>query len=269
MKKQSIRVAKLWLMTAATAVFMAGCSSTPDKKSERDNAETLYAAAREEMASGANDQAIKQYEELQSRYPFGRVAQQALLEQAYAQYRSGERELALDSLQRFLKQNPSHPFADYAMYLRGVIYFNDKQGITGWIAPQDPSERDPKALRDAYDAFNELVTKYPESRYADDARIRLSWLYNAIAANEVHVARYYFRRGAWLAAANRAQGAVRDYQQAPVAEQALYIMIQSYEKLGLKNLREDAERVLQQNYPNSPILKNGLPTAESQWWQLW
>jgi outer membrane protein assembly factor BamD len=150
-----------------------------------------------------------------------------------------------------------------------LIYFNDKQGITGWIAPQDPSERDPKALRDAYDAFQELVTKYPASPYADDARIRLSWLYNAIAANEVHVARYYLRRGAWLAAANRAQGAVRDYQQAPVAEQALYIMIQSYDNLGLKSLRDDTERVLQQNYPNSPILKTGLPTAESQWWQMW
>jgi outer membrane protein assembly factor BamD len=255
------------LLNLATLV-LSGCGSAA-KITQKDTPEALYSAAREELFSGANEEAIKQYEALQSRFPFGRIAQQALLEQAFAHYRAGDKAQALDALDRFLKQNPNHPFADYAMYLRGLVHFSGKQGLTTWLAPQDPAERDPKALRDAYDAFEELTQRFPDSIYTDDARLRMSWIYNAIATHEVHVASYYYRRGAWLAAANRAQGAVRDYQEAPIAEQALYIMVKSYDNLGMATLRADAERVLKKNFPDSQILKTGLPEAEKKWWQFW
>lgn len=261
------RLAPLAVVLAGL-ILLSACSSSA-KKSSRDTPEALYSAAREELFSGANDEAIKQYESLQSRFPFGRIAQQALLEQAYAHYRAGDKAQALDALDRFLKQNPSHPFADYAMYLRGLVHFSGKQGLSAWIAPQDPAERDPKALRDAYDAFEELTLRFPDSRYADDARLRMNWLYNAIAAHEVHVAAYYYKRGAWLAAANRAQSAISNYQYAPVAEQALYIMVRAYENLGMTDLRNDAERVLRKNFPSSQILKTGLPEVTKKWWQFW
>jgi outer membrane protein assembly factor BamD len=261
-------VTVLFLVSLSALGLLSGCGST-SKKTQKETPEALYSAAREELFSGATDEAIKQYEALQSRFPFGRVAQQALLEQAFAHYRAGDKAQALDAIDRFLKQNPNHPFADYAMYLRGLVHFSGKQGITAWIAPQDPSERDPKALRDAYDAFEELTQRFPDSLYTDDARLRMSWIYNAIATHEVHVASYYYRRGAWLAAANRAQGAVRDYQEAPIAEQALYIMVKSYDNLGMATLRDDAERVLRKNFPDSQILKTGLPEAQKKWWQFW
>lgn len=251
-------------------IFFSGCSTSGKKaEADRNTPEALYAAARDELFSGASEQAIKQYEQLQSRFPFGRVAQQALLEQAYAHYRAGDKAEALDAVDRFLKQNPNHPFADYAMYLRGLSHFSGKQGLSAWLAPQDPSERDPRALRDAYEAFRELTERFPESRYADDARLRMNWIYNAIASHEIHVATYYYRRGAWLAAANRAQGALKNYQEAPIGEQALYIMMKSYDKLGMTALRDDAERVLLKNFPDSKVLKEGLPKVERRWWQLW
>ena len=261
-------VTVLFLVSLSALGLLSGCGST-SKKTQKETPEALYSAAREELFSGATDEAIKQYEALQSRFPFGRVAQQALLEQAFAHYRAGDKAQALDAIDRFLKQNPNHPFADYAMYLRGLVHFSGKQGITAWIAPQDPSERDPKGLRDAYDAFEELTQRFPDSLYTDDARLRMSWIYNATATHEVHVASYYYRRGAWLAAANRAQGAVRDYQEAPIAEQALYIMVKSYDNLGMATLRDDAERVLRKNFPDSQILKTGLPEAQKKWWQFW
>jgi outer membrane protein assembly factor BamD len=256
------------LLGLSALALLSGCG-TANKKAQKDSPETLYSAAREELIRGTTEEAIKQYEALQSRYPFGRVAQQALLEQAFAHYRAGDKAQALDAVERFLKQNPHHPFADYAMYLRGLVHFSGKQGISSWLAPQDPSERDPKVLRDAYEAFEELTRRYPDSLYSDDARLRMSWIYNAIAAHEVHVASYYYRRGAWLAAANRAQGAIRQYQLAPVAEQALYIMAKSYEQLGMPGLRDDAERVLKKNFPDSQILSRGLPEADKKWWQFW
>ena len=145
--------------------------------------------------------------------------------------------------------NPSSPALDYALYLRGVVNFNDNLGFLGAIAKQDLSERDQQASRDAYQSFRQLVTQFPQSRYAEDARARMDYIVNALAAYEVHVARYYFRRGAFLAAANRAQQAVQEYPQTPATEEALYIMASSYERLGLEQLRADTERVLKQNFP--------------------
>ncbi|HEU4622175.1 MAG TPA: outer membrane protein assembly factor BamD [Burkholderiaceae bacterium] len=262
-------VARLSRYTALLmmAFVVAACGTVAP--TNQKTAEQLYAEAREELSGGAWDAAIKLYEQIQARYPFGRIAQQALIEQAYAHYKAGDNAQALSALDRFSKQYPNHPSSDYVQYLRGLVHFNDNLGVFAYYSGQDPTERDPKALRESFDAFKELIARYPESKYADDARARLSWLHNAMAKHEVHVARYYYRRGAYLAAANRAQDAVRDFQGAAVLEDALFIMVSAYDKLGYKDLSEDARRVLIANYPNSAYI-NGKKRLDNErpWWKL-
>ncbi len=252
----------------AVGIALLGCGAAGDKKPQR-SAEELYADATQDMANGAWDAAIRGFEAVQSRSPFGRLAQQAMLDQAYAQYRSFEPAQALTTIDRFIKQYPNHPAVDYMYYLRGLVNFNDGSSFLDSLSGQDPSERDPKALRDSFDAFKELVTLFPESRYAEDSRQRMRWLVNALAGHEVHVARYYFRRGAYVAAINRAQTAVHDFDGAPVLDEALAILAFSYDKLGMKKESEDAHRVLAGNFPNSKYLSGGLADPERKWWQFW
>ncbi len=251
-------------------LMAAGCSNTtPRDPTLGWTAEKLYAEAKEEMASGRWSAAVKMLEKLESRYPFGRWAQQAQLDIAYAQYKDNDRAMALASTDRFLKQFPNHPALDYIYYLRGLINFNEQQGWLASLGGQDLSERDLQAARDAFDAFREVVTRFPDSKYAGDAEARMKYLVNSMASGEVHIARYYYRRGAYVAAANRAQAAVRQYQQAPAIEEALYIMVKSYEALGLDELRNDAERVLKANFPRSTLLTQGFAAGDRRWWQLW
>lgn len=228
----------------------------------------LYAEARDELSGGNYDTAIKYFEKLESRYPFGTYAQQAQMEIAYAHYRQGDQALALAAVERFIKLHPNHPNVDYMYYLRGLINFNDRASVFDFISHQDPSERDPKAARDAFDAFKQLVDRFPNSIYAKDADARLNYLVNAMAQYDVHVADYYYRRGAYLAAANRAQLAVKDYRGAPAIEEALFIMVRSYDALGLTELRDDADRVFKKNFPDSDFLKGGRKKSEP-WWKIW
>jgi outer membrane protein assembly factor BamD len=221
------------------------------------------------MASGAWDSAIKTLERIEGRAAGTVLAQQAQLDLAYAYWRSGERAQALAAIERFIKLNPSSPALDYALYLRGVINFNDDIGVMGSLAGQDLAERDPRASRDAYQAFKQLVTQFPDSTYADDARMRMDYILNTLAEYELYVARYYFRRGAYVAAANRAQQALTDFEGAPATEEALYIMVQSYDRLGLDTLRDDANRVFQKNFPNSKLPSEGLRKAGKAWWHIW
>jgi outer membrane protein assembly factor BamD len=253
---------------AALALVVAGCGSSPSFN-DKDTPEKLYADARDEMSSGNYDKAIKILERVEGRAAGSLLAQQAQLDQAYAQWKSGERATALATLDRFIKVHPSSPALDYAMYLKGIINFNDNLGIFSAISRQDISERDQQASRDAYQAFKQLVDQFPESKYSADARVRMNYIVNALAQYELHVARYYYRRGAFLAAANRAQQTVRDYQQTPSIEEALYILAQSYDKLGLNELRDDADRVLKQNYPDSRFLREGMRKPDTRWWQWW
>jgi len=160
----------------------------------------------------------------------------------------------LSIVERFLKQDPTSPAADYALYLQGVINFNGNLGLFGRFVKRDLSERDQQASRDSYQAFKQLTEQYPESKYAPDARVRMTYIVNSLAAYELHVSRYYFRRGAYVAAANRAQQAVQEFQYSPSTEEALAIMVQSYDRLGLVQLRDDAARVLRQNFPNTTML---------------
>jgi outer membrane protein assembly factor BamD len=228
----------------------------------------LYAEARSELGAGNYQQAIKLYEKLESRYPYGRFAQQAQIEVAYAHFKDQDPALAIAAADRFIKLHPNHPSVDYVYYLKGLANFNEDLGILGYIGGQDLSERDPKAARDAFYAFKDLVTRFPDSKYTPDSIQRMNYLVNALAAHEVHVARYYMKRGAYVAAANRAQHSLKTYPQAPANEEGLLIMVRAYDALGMKDLRDDAERVMLKNFPNSRFLKGGRK-SDTSWWQIW
>lgn len=251
-----------------SALVLAACSSTP-KDDPQQSAERLYAEARDDLASGSYENAIKALERVEGRAAGTLLAQQAQIDLAYAYWKSGEKAQALSTLERFIKLHPSSPALDYAMYLRGLVNFNEDLGLFGRLSRQDLSERDQQAARDAYQAFKQLVDQFPGSKYTPDARLRMDYIVNSLASHEVHVARYYYRRGAYLAAANRAQQAVLEFDRAPATEEALYIMARSYERLGLDKLRDDADRVLKHNFPNSSFLASGVGERKRAWWQLW
>ncbi|WP_269902190.1 outer membrane protein assembly factor BamD [Paenalcaligenes faecalis] len=228
-------------------------------------AERLYQDGKAEMAAGNWKQARTRLEAVEARYPFGIYAQQALIDQAYINWKDDEPEQALGAIDRFQKQYPNHPGSDYMLYLKGLISFTPPSASLMKFTMQDPSERDPKGLSESYDAFMQLIEQYPESRYANDARLRASWLVNTIAQNEAHVAEYYYTRHAYVAAINRAQRVITDFQGVPIAERALYIMYLSYDKLGKNDLRDDTKRVMDQNYPNSSYFTNGLAEKKNYW----
>lgn len=222
------------------------------------------------MDAGSYDRAIKSLERVEGLAAGSLLAQQALLDLAYLNWRTGEKATALSTIERFIKLNPSSPGLDYAYYLRGMINFNDNLGLIGSLAGQDLSERDQRAARDAYQAFKQLSEQFPTSRYTPDAKLRMNYIVNALASYEVHVARYYFRRGAYVAAAARAQQAVTDFQRAPALEEALHIMVQSYDKLSLPELRAGAEKVLKLNFPNSNYVDGSVAAGGGKsWWRFW
>ncbi len=259
---------RVGLAAALLAAMLAGCGSSP-KDDDKGSPEKLYAEAREDMAAGSYDRAIKTLERVEGRAAGTLLAQQASLELAYAYWKTGERAQALTTIDRFIKNHPSSPALDYALYLKGLVNFNDNLGILSSIARQDLSERDQQASRDAYQAFKQLIDQFPASRYSPDARLRMDYIVNALAEYELHVARYYYRRGAYVAAANRAQQALRDYERSPSTEEALYIMAQSYDRLGLNELRDDADRVLKRNFPDSGFLRDGIRRRDDPWWKFW
>ncbi len=220
------------------------------------------------MNSKAWDKAIKYYEKLEARYPYGRFAQQAQLDIAYAYWKSGERASALAAADRFIKLYPNHPNVDYAYYLKGLVNFNENSGLLSMLDDPDMSERDPKATRDAFESFKELTTRFQESKYREDALARMRYLVNSLARYEVAVARYYMKRGAYVAAANRAQFAVQTYPQAPAVEEAVFIMVKAYDALGMVDLRDAADRVMRKNFPESKYLNGGV-IRNVPWWKLW
>jgi outer membrane protein assembly factor BamD len=254
----------------ALLAVLAACGSSPEPNAApAAQAERLYREARDDIEAGAYDRAIQLLGRIEGLAAGSLLAQQALLDLAYANWRSGERAAALSTIDRFIKLNPSSPALDYAFYLKGVINFNDDLGFIGRLANQDIAERDQRAARDAWQAFKQLVDRFPQSKYAADSRLRMNHILHALASHEVHVARYYFRRGAYLAAANRAQAAVTEYQQAPAVEEALYILVQSYDKLQMAALRDAAERVMKQNFPDSAFLSQGFSARDKAWWKFW
>ncbi len=252
------------------ALLLGGCGLLPEQIDETAgwNAQRLYAEAKASMSEGGYDRAIQMFEKLEARYPYGRFAQQAQIEAAYAYYRQGEQALSLAAADRFIKLHPNHPNVDYVYYLKGLVNFNEDLGLLAGLSRQDLSERDPKGARTAFDSFRELVTRFPESRYAEDSRARMQYLMNSLAAHEVHVARYYYNRGAYVATINRAQTAVTNFPGAPANEEALFLLVKSYDALGMTRLRDDTDRVMRTNFPDSVYFAGG-PKDDRPWWQLW
>jgi len=254
----------------AATLTLGGCSLLPEVKDETSgwSAQKLYAEAKDNLNEGNYERAVKLFETLESRYPFGRYAQQAQLEIAYAYYKDNEPISAVAACDRFIKLHPNHPNVDYAYYLKGLANFNGDLGMLGNLIEQDMSERDPKAARDAFLSFKELVTRFPDSKYAADASARMKYLVNALASNEVHVAKYYMKRQAWVASANRAKEVLKTYPEAPALEEALEIMVVSYDKLELTGLRDDTLRVMALNFPNSKYAK-GVNLEDRAWYSIW
>lgn len=233
--------------------------------------EEIYSNAKEDLDNENFEQAIKLYETLQSRYPYGRYAQQALLEMAYAYYRQGEAEMAISTAEQFIKQYPNSPYVDYAYYVKGLANFPGETGILDSFSGQNPTERDPKAVQESFAAFKDLVTRFPNSKYAPDSRLRMQYLTNALAKYELHVAGYYLRRGAHIAAANRAQGILTQYPHSPSTHDALKIMVQAYDAMGMTDLRDDARRVLEKNSvaPATPADEETPTGSGKPRWQFW
>jgi outer membrane protein assembly factor BamD len=252
------------------ALLLSACGLLPEVKDETSgwSAEKLYSEAKDEMDKAGYEKAIKYLEKLEARYPYGRYAQQAQIQLAYVYYKNGDHASAISACDRFIKLHPNHPNVDYTYYLKGLVSFNEDLGLLGKLIKQDLTERDPKAARESFDAFKELATRYPDSKYTPDAVERMKYLVNTLASHEVHVARYYMKRGAYVAAANRAQYALLNYAQAPAVEEALFVMVKAYDAMGMADLRDDADRVLHKNFPDSAYFK-GESGKKSPWWLLW
>ena len=240
------------LVLAAFTSLIAACSSTgPYDETARWDAEELYEEAKSAQEDGIYDKAIKYFERLEARFPFGHYAQQAQIEIAYTHYKAGDTADAVAACDRFLRLFPDHENADYMYYLKGLASFSGNLGLFANLGGQDPTERDPKGMRDAFDSYKLLLQRFPNSRYAEDARQRSAWLVNALASHEIHVARYYLSRTAYVAAVNRAQDVIRNYAETPAVENALAIMVAAYDRLGIIDLRDDALAVMRLNYPTS------------------
>ncbi len=230
-------------------LLLNGCSmfGTEEDETRKWSQQKLYTEASEALDSNDYERAIKYYGLLESRYPFGKYAHQAQLNIAYAYYRYSEPASALNAVDRFVKLHPKHPATAYAYYLRGLINFNHNQGFFDRFVPTDVSQRDPGAALDSYKDFGKVIQLFPDSEYAEDASKRMLYLRNNLARLEVHVARYYMKRGAFVAAANRAEYVVQNYRRTPALREALEIMIAAYERLELTELAEDTRRVLALN----------------------
>jgi outer membrane protein assembly factor BamD len=257
------------LAAFALASLVAGCANDLQDETAGWSAQRLYGEAKDAMASKDWPRAIRYLEKLEARYPYGRYAQQAQLEIAYAHWKDSERALAIAAVERFIKMYPNHEHVDYAWYLKGLVNFNDQYGFMSHVTTPDMTDRDPKSTRESFAAFKELVTRFPQSRYAPDAMLRMRYLVNALASHEVHVARYYMKRGAYLAAANRAQYAIQHYAQAPAIEEAVFVLVLAYDRLGMNDLRDAADRVMRTNFPDSRYLKAGGLRKDVPWWRLW
>lgn len=251
------------LCLIAAFLACAGCSYFKGKKDETEGwtEEKLYYEAKDSLDSGNYVHAVELYEKLQGRHPFGQFAQQAQLDLAYAYFKKDEPASAAAASDRYIKLYPTGGGIDYAYYLKGLANFNQGKGITERYLPVDASQRDQGAAVQSSQDFTELIKRYPDSKYAQDAKQRMIYLRNILAQHEVNVAQYYMRRGAYVAAANRARYVVENYQQTPAMPEALTVMARAYKVLDMPDLSEDALRVLELNFPNYPGIRDVRDTV--------
>ena len=248
------RILGLILFAAVCGALVSGCSIFGDEQDiTKDwSAARLYSAAKERLENKDYEKAIEYYEKLEARYPFGPHSQQAQLDIAYAYYRNDQAAAAVAAADRFIKLHPRHPNVDYAYYIKGLANYLKTGGFVSRIVSKDYSKRDTGAAQEAFRDFSELVRRFPNSKYSVDAAQRMLYLKNTLAMHEVHVARYYMTKGAYVAAANRARYVVENYQRTPAMPDALVVLAKSYKAMELPNLSDDALRVLQLNYPDHP-----------------
>ena len=254
--------------------FLCGCSLFHRGAKKGDPLDTLpveqlYQRGVDALEAGNNDLASRAFQRLVARFPFGPYTEQSQIDLAYAQYKADKPDEAYSTINRFIKTYPTHKHVDYAFYLRGLINFNRSVGFFGRYLGQDMTKRDQQNLRESFDDFSALLSRYPQSRYAPDTRQRMVYLRNMMAQSDLNVALFYYKRNAYVAASNRAKAIVENFAQTPQAGDALAIMVDSYRKLGQDKLADDAERVLKLNYPDHPSLRGEKwPRYRSNWWKL-
>lgn len=247
----------IWCLLCLLAVICSGCAGLLGNDDDNEfqgrsdwTAEKYYDRARDALSRRSYEEAVKLYEALEARYPFGKYAEQALVDLAYVHYKTDQPDSALATIERFLRIHPQHPHAAYMQYLKGLINFNRGIGFLDRFLPTDQSQRDPGAARQSQEDFTELLLKYPDSIYAEDAEQRIVALRTMLALYELHVGDYYLRRGAYLAAANRGIYVIENYQRTVAVPRALLLMAEAYTKLGMPELAADAQRVFDLNYPD-------------------
>jgi outer membrane protein assembly factor BamD len=242
------------------ALALTACSGLETDPTQDWSAQRFYQEAKTALAAKDYATAIKHFETLEARYPYGPYADQAQLEIAYAYYKDNDLASAIAAANRFIRLHPTHPHVDYAYYLKGLAYFDDDRNwFERLFTGGDLSNRDPKGMRDAYDSFRELVDRFPDSRYAADSRRRMAYLVDYLARHEIHVARFYYSRRAYVATVNRAQYVIANYQRTPAVEDALGLQAMAYGKLGMDDLMQDSLRVLEKNFPESRYLADLRP----------
>ena len=257
------------LLPSVLALALSSCASSNYDETADWKPEKLYAEAKEQLNGKLYEKAISLYEKLEGRAAVSILSQQAQIEKAYAQYKSGDPIMAVSTLDRFIKVNPASPALDYAYYLKGVANFNDDLGFLSSFTNQDLSERDQKAAKESFDAFRELLIRFPNSKYAEDARLRMLYEVNVLAQSEVNVARYYFKKGAYIAAINRAQAAINEYRGVPAIHEALLIIRDAYGHLGLSQLKEDTQRIIASSFPQAADKQLDAFIKPRGWWQIW
>ncbi|WP_276488548.1 outer membrane protein assembly factor BamD [Ectopseudomonas mendocina] len=245
------------LLLIAILALTAACSSKQPEVDENLSEVELYQQAQADLDNRSYTQAISKLKALESRYPFGRYAEQAQLELIYAYYKNAEPEAAKSSAERFIRLHPQHANVDYAYYLKGLASFDQDRGLLARFLPLDMTKRDPGAARDSYNEFAQLTSRYPNSRYAPDAKQRMIYLRNLLAAYEVHVGHYYLTRQAYVAAANRGRYVVENFQETPSVGDGLAIMTEAYQRLSMDDLAATSLETLKLNYPDHPSLENG------------
>ena len=253
----SLTARLLALILAATLTACSGNDEQPDIAADSGE-EQMYAEAQRYIRNGNFDLAVKSLQLLESRFPFGKFAEQAQLELIYAHYNAYEHEAAVEAADRFIRLHPQHPSVDYAFYMKGLAAYTGNEDIFARFLPTDRTKRDTTQAREAFAEFSQLLARFPDSPYAADAKARMVALRNLLARSEIAVANYYLRRGAYLAAANRGRYVVENFQRTPAVADALAIMAQGYLLLGMKDLAQDSIDVLAMNYPDHPSIdKNG------------
>jgi len=231
-----------------------GCSSNDELPDIADDAgeQQIYDEAQGYLQGDNYDLAVKSYQALEARYPFGKYAEQAQLEIIYAHYNAYEHEAAVEAADRFIRLHPQHPNVDYAYYMKGLAAYSSNDDLLDRFLPTDPSKRDTNHAREAFAEFSQLVSRFPDSPYAADAKARMVSLRNLMAQHEINVANYYLKRGAYLAAVNRGRFVVENFQRTPAVADGLAIMAQGYILLGMDDLANESIKVLAANYPDYP-----------------